>query len=123
MEVYPINVTTACHSNHYSGISAKTKQELLQYLASINVVCSLWSCAFLTLCSIERRCARESTFFILPGKSNFRAINFFLQTFNFPLMYFTKSHEILMRRKGMHMTKMNRLYLDFLKLTKIFIYY
>ena len=73
-------------------------------------VCSFWSRAFLALCSSDRKCARESTFFSLPGKSNFQAINLFLQKLDFPLIHFTRSRGLRMRRKGMHMTKMNRLY-------------
>ena len=34
-------------------------------------ICSFWSCAFLALYSSEHKCARESTFFILPRNSNF----------------------------------------------------
>ena len=52
-------------------------------------------------------------FFILPSKSNFRAINLFLQKLDFPLMHFTKPCGLLMRRKGIYITKMNRLYLFF----------
>ena len=61
-------------------------------------------------CSSERTCARESTFFILPGNSNFWAINSFLQRLIFPPMSFTKSRGLLMGWMRMHMTKMNRLY-------------
>ena len=41
--------------------------------------------------------------------SNSQAIYFFLQRLNFPLIHFTKSRGLPMRRRGMHMTKMNTL--------------
>ena len=38
---------------------------------AMSKVCSCWSCAFLAVCSTERMCSRENTFFIPPRNSNF----------------------------------------------------
>ena len=57
-------------------------------------VCSFWSCALLALCSSERTCARESTFFILLHNSNFQAINSFHSMVIFPADAFHKLTQI-----------------------------
>ena len=105
-------------SNRMRTLNAK-RRKLCSELKWISTskVCSFWSCTFPAFCSSEQTCALKSTFFILPCNNNFWAIKFFLQRLIFRLMYFTKSLGLLMRWRRMHMTKMNRLYLQVLAVT------